>query len=238
MFVSGLSSSEFVLLPGVQVLGIVHSTVVHMEEELEFSDVSRVLKSATRNQSHIISLGLTRLQDNALKMGATGVIGVKIRHQPLEKNISEYTLTGTAVAQDAVEPQAKPFVCTLSGQDYRLLISSGYRPLGVAFGVSVYSQKLHQRVQQEVEHGLNTERSDFTRGLYTARKHAFDALHQEANNLNSDGVLAINISMDRTLHRHSGSSDGMVIKMIAMGTAVVSCPKSDINMSYTLPLAD
>ncbi len=232
---SGLSVSEFVLLPNIRVLGTVHSTVVHTTREVEPPQASQVMKTATRNQSRVVATAINRLQENALRLGATGVIGVHIRHQPLEENILEYTITGTAIAED-VAPPTKPVVCTLSSQDYQLVVSSGYRPVGVAFGISIYHQKLHQRVQQKVDRHMNTERSDFTRGLYTARKYAFSALHQEAAALGSEGVLAVHVRTERSLHHRSGSSNSMMISMIAAGTAVVSCHSSALTINYGVPL--
>ena len=236
MFISGLSVSEFVLLPGLRIVGAVYASVVHTAGEAKPPKTSQVMKTATRNRSRIVATAISRLQENALRIGASAVIGVQIRHLRLEENILEYTIGGTAIAEDALAPLAKPVICTLSGQEYQLLVSSGYRPVGVAFGISIYSQKLHQRVQQQVERNMNTERSDFTRGLYTARKYAFAALHQEAATLKSEGILAVHVQMERSLHSRSGLSSSMMINMVATGTAIVSCPKHENIIRYVVPL--
>lgn len=194
------------------------------------------MKPVSRSLSRVVNIALERTQENAAKMGATGVVGVKVRHQSLEKGVSEYTLAGTAIVENDRQPHPTPFLCNLSGQDFRLLISSGYRPVGIAFGLSVYSQRLHQIVQRKVNQRINTERSDFSVGLYRARKHAFDALHQEAAELNAKGVLAIAVSIERHLHQHFGSSEGMVIKIAARGTAVVSCSEGDMKVGYAVSL--
>lgn len=236
MFVSGLSVNELVLSSGLHVLGIVSGSVVHPKAQLEPAETSRVLKTAARRRSRIIALASERLQENAAQRGATGILGVQVHHRLLDSDWWEYTMTGTAIYEAGREPSAKPVVCTLSGQDYGLLLSGGYRPTGLAFGIGIYSQKLHQVVQREMERGLNTERSDFTLGLYRARRHAFDALHQNASELNAQGILGVYVGVERSLHRLGKFNDRIVISIVAAGTAVVSCPGSEMTVDYAVPL--
>jgi len=101
----------------------------------------------------------------------------------------------------------------------------------------VYYQQYHQRVQQEIAgSGQNVERSDFTRGLYTARRSALAALEAEAAARGAGGVLGIIVETKRTLNRQGRTSQGMMIEFTAIGTAVVALGGELPAIEHTMPL--
>lgn len=202
MFISRLSVSEFVLNPHLTVLGVVAGTVVYQPREDECPESSRPMKPMTRARTQVLQAAYDKLGKQAHRMGASGVIGIHTTHSELAEDLREHTVLGTAVGGCAAGAGGRPFACTLSGQDYFALTAAGYRPVGVALGVCVYYQQYHQRVQQEIAgSGQNVERSDFTRGLYTARRNALSALEAQAVALGADGVLGITVETNRTLNR-------------------------------------
>ena len=237
MFVSRLSVNEFVLAPHLTVLGVAAGSVVYALPEQECPESSRAMKGMTRNRTQVLRAAHDRLEKQAARQGAAGVVGIRITHREVAENLWEYSVQGTAVGGCAAGMGGRPFTCTLNGQDYFALTAAGYRPVGVALGVCVYYQRFHQRVQQEIAgSGQNVERNDFTRGLYTARHNALLALGAEATALGAAGVLGISVEAKRTLDRKGRTSQGMMIEFTALGTAAVVSGSHTPPVDYSLPL--
>ena len=237
MFVSRLSVNELVLAPHLTVLGVVAGSVVYVLPEQECPESSRAMKGMTRDRTQVLRAAYDRLEKQAKRLGASGVVGIRITHNEVAHGLWEYSVLGTAVSGCASGSGGRPFTCTLTSQDYFALTAAGYRPTGVALGVCVYYQRFHRRVQREITgSGQNVERSDFTRGLYTARHNALTALEAEAATLGGDGVLGISVETKRTLNRSGRTSQGMMIEFTALGTAVVSSQGDAPTIDYSMPL--
>ena len=239
MFVSLLSVNEFVLAPHLTVLGVVAGSVVYTLPEQDYPGSSRAMKGMTRNRTQVLQGAYERLEKQAKRLGASGVVGIRITHREMAEDMWEYSAQGTAVGGCAAGADGRPFTSTLTGQDYFALTAAGYRPVGVTVGVCVYYQRFHQRVQQEIAgSGRNVERSDFTRGLYTARRSALTALEAEAAALGADGVLGISVETKRTLDRRGRTSQGMMIEFTTLGTAVVASGSHTPTVDCSMPLTD
>ena len=237
MFVSGLSVSEFVLFPHLSVLGIVKASIVYHTRERDCPSTTRKMKVLTRSRTRLLQTVYDRMHAEAQKMGAAGIIDCCRTEQEVTPNVWELTVLGTAIRCAPLMTGVKPFACTFSGQDYFLLTASGGQPLGVAFGVSIYYQGLHKRVQQRASSGWNTERSDFTRGLYAARRDAMLALEGKAAALGAAGIVGINVTAKRTVNRRYGTSQGMMIEFTAVGTAITAVADSPaISIAAGVPL--
>lgn len=139
LFVSLLSVSEFVLGADLTNLGAVSSSSIYRKQEDEYPDRSQEMKGLTRKQVQIIRAAHDHIKDKVKKMGGSGVIGIQIIHREIAEDIWEHTVQGTAIRGSGAESGDNPFTCTLTGQDYFLLTNAGYKPVGIALGVSVYS---------------------------------------------------------------------------------------------------
>ena len=245
MFMSNLSVSEFALavMDGWTPLGIVSGTFVcSVETEPEMPTASRELTSLTRRYQKACCTVLERLQESAAKRGATGVVGVRLHSQVLEKDVVEWTVYGTAVASSE-RPQGPPFVSALSGQDCSALARAGILPVGVAYGVCVYYQQPHVKVQRKLRTGIigtriaqpNVERSDYTRGVYKARQNAMTRLRDQATRFQADGVLGVQVKLAVIPHH---TSSGFAVHLTALGTAVVMGESVAPTVNYQLPLLD
>ena len=236
MFLSRLSVSEFALHPELTLLGTVSGSIAYLAGEEEPPEVSRVLKGLTRKRTDLIRTAYARMEEQAVQRNASGVIGLHETRREIAPEVWEHSVQGTAVQTGAARAKGeRPFLTTFSGQDYFALTAAGYRPVGIALGVCVYYQKFHQRVQQKIsDTRQNVERSDFTRGLYTARQNAMTALEANAAALNAAGVLAITVSTERRLHRPGRDSLGMTIEFTALGTAVVPLAEETPSVTHSL----
>jgi len=84
-------------------------------------------------------LALSRLHDEAVGIGAHGVVGVKLSFEHMIGAVGTATFlaTGTAVHHPGSAPLGSPFLTNASGQNFERLIGLGYVAAGLAMGVGV-----------------------------------------------------------------------------------------------------
>jgi uncharacterized protein YbjQ (UPF0145 family) len=145
----------------------------------------------------------------------------------LGPNTAEFIAIGTAVKnREGGEWKAKsgkPFQSDLSGQDFWLLIRSGFRPVGFVMGNCVYY--VNPRM---VKSARGEELSGYTHALYDARELAIERLQDEAEKIGATGIVGVTVA-ERS---HSWRADpwnvgnaalqsGEVLELFVFGTAVV-----------------
>ena len=104
----------------------------------------------------------------------------------------------------------------MSGQDFSTLLRAGYRPAGLVMGNCVYHVARQGMMQSLRQIGRNTEMPNFTQALYEARELAMERMQNEADELQSEGIVGA-----RIIERSHGWGSH-VIEFFAIGTAVVS----------------
>ncbi len=148
----------------------------------------------------------------------------------LGPSCAEFIAIGTAVRHRGGEPYrnaaGKPFQSDLSGQDFWLLVRSGYRPVGLVMGNCVYY--VPPRTLGHVADSESSELSSYTHALYDARELAIERLQDEAEALGATGIVGVTVSE----HQHSWQTDpwnvgnaalevGEVLELFVVGTAVI-----------------
>jgi len=115
------------------------------------------------------------------------------------------------------------FQSDLSGQDFWLLIRSGFRPVGFVMGNCVYYVN-----PKMVRSSRGEELSGYTHALYDARELAIERLQDEAEEIGATGIVGVTVA-ERS---HSWRADpwnvgnaalqsGEVLELFVFGTAVV-----------------
>jgi uncharacterized protein YbjQ (UPF0145 family) len=232
-FTSDLSVNEFLLMreanlrPVSQVMG---SSIYHVGWRFidwytptgELTVVSNAINGAR-------SLALNRMAQEASMLGAHVVAGVRTTMQRYEwsRGLIEFNFVGTAMRFEGMEQPKVAAITNLSGQDIWKLYESGYWPLGVVAGTSVFHvvPSWGQRASSSWFGWANQELTDFTKGLYAARHIATRHLHQGGQHLKAHGVVGTVIEQEEEEVEVSGSNDqertDMVFTFHAIGTAVV-----------------
>ena len=147
----------------------------------------------------------------------------------LGANTAEFIAIGTAVRHRGGESyknkKGKPFQSDLSGQDFWLLIRTGFRPVGFVMGNCVYYVP-PQLLQAPVNH--SKELHAYTHALYDARELAIERLQDEAEELDATGIVGVTISEQQHSWRASpwnvgnaALQTGEIIELFVIGTAVV-----------------
>ncbi len=148
----------------------------------------------------------------------------------LGTNTAEFIALGTAVRHRGdgapFRNQAgKPFQSDLSGQDFWLLIRSGYRPVGFVMGNCVYYVP---PALLQAPAAKSVELTEYTHALYDARELAIERLQDDAEALGATGVVGVTVSESGHSWRaapwnigNAALQTGELIELFVIGTAVV-----------------
>lgn len=223
LFTSDLSVNEFMLIrkAGFEPLGLViGSSIYHIG--LQVAQYSQNMELTTLSQAmyQARELAMSRMEAEADILGADGVVGVRLDIGRYEwgEGLAEFIAVGTAVrSADGTShrtPKGKPFTSDLSGQDFYLLRTMGYTPMGLVMGSCVY-HVAHQSFRQAWKTlGQNIEMENFTQALYEARELAMERMQHEAMQLGSQGIVGVDI------REQSHGWGSHIIEYFSVGTAV------------------
>jgi uncharacterized protein YbjQ (UPF0145 family) len=223
LFTSDLSVNEFLLVKeaGFDPVGmVVGSSIYHIGYQQAYFNVSQELTVLSQAMYTARELAMARMEAEADTLAADGIVGVRLTvgRYAWGADLAEFIAIGTAVrSRDGTSHRTrfnKPFTSDLSGQDFRTLLQSGYRPLGLVMGNCVY-HVAHQGLGQWFKTvGRNSEMQNFTQALYDARELAMERMQAEAVNLEAEGIVGAQIQ------ENNHGWDSHIIEFFAVGTAV------------------
>ena len=224
LFTSDLSVNEFLLIKqaGFDPLGlVVGSSIYHIGVQVAGWKRSQEMTVLSEAMYHARQLAMTRMEEEADALGADGVVGVRLDIGRYEwgQNMAEFIAIGTAVKHRAGvlhrAPSGRPFTSDLSGQDFWTLLRTGHRPVGMVMGSCVYHVAHRGMLQSLGQMGRNIELPNFTQALYDARELAMERMQTEAQELESEGIVGVQ------LQEKSHGWGSHVIEFFAVGTAIV-----------------
>jgi uncharacterized protein YbjQ (UPF0145 family) len=115
----------------------------------------------------------------------------------------------TRLAQTAGAAETGVFTSDLSVSEYVLLGEAGFEPLGFVVGSSIYHIGI-----QVARWSQNQELQVLTQAMYNARELAMARMQAEADHLNADGIVGVNLSIQMYAWGQG------VMEFVATGTAV------------------
>ncbi|HEY9724210.1 MAG TPA: heavy metal-binding domain-containing protein [Oscillatoriaceae cyanobacterium] len=244
LFTSDLSTSEFLLVKeaGFDPIGlVVGSSIYHIGYQAAAWSKNQEMTVLTQAMYHARELAMNRMEEEAHALGADGIVGVRleINHKEWGNHIAEFVAIGTAVvhrndSHRFKNKHGRPFTSDLSGQDFYILLRSGYRPLGMVMGNCVYHiarQNFSNFMRNLTQ---NTELTQYTQALYDSRELAMERMQHEANGLGAKGIIGANI------HERTHAWGPHVIEFFAVGTAVEEISADHViePPALVLPLVD
>jgi uncharacterized protein YbjQ (UPF0145 family) len=238
-FTSDLSVNEFLLVKqsGFEPLGLVlGSSIYHIGFQQAMWNQNQEMGVLTQAMYHARELAMTRMEEEADALGADGVVGVRldIGRYDWGADLAEFIAVGTAVRHAGGElhraPNGRPFTSDMSGQDFATLLRAGYRPAGLVMGNCVYHVARQGMLQSLRQIGRNVEMPNFTQALYEARELAMERMQNEADELQSEGIVGA-----RIIERSHGWGSH-VIEFFAIGTAVIATSSEHIIEAPALVL--
>lgn len=152
------------------------------------------ISGATRAHEGAFTNALLQLQRDAARAGGHGVVGVRVERAVHPSHV-EVSLVGTAVRPIADSSSTPPeiFTSDLSGRDFALLATAGWRPLGLAHGASFVYAPRRQISTVLTQQSQNVELTNFTNAIYVARETAMERLQATALSLGGTGVVQVHI---------------------------------------------
>lgn len=194
---------------------VVGSAFYHIGYTLASWSRNEEMTALTAAMVNARELALGKLVAHAAKVGADGVVGVKlvVDHHG---HHAEFLATGTAVKARGGDWRVggQPFTSDLSGQDFWALVRAGYRPHRLVMGACVY-HVAHQGVGAFFKTiGNNIELTTYTTALYDARELAMARMQAEAAATGATGVVGLRLT-EGSYGWHSH-----VIEFAALGTSI------------------
>lgn len=235
---SGLGAPELAAVRGVgfEPVGLVLGTAVFRfaEDEARCSYwglASRSLEETTSRWSPFSGLvdgmyavrlaAVDRLAAECRARGGDGVVGVTLQVRDFPSGGVEFVALGSAVrARSRVRPR-RPFTSHLSGQEFARLVSSGWVPTGLAFGIGMASR--HGGRRTVLQTGLsagNQEVDSYTGVVNDVRRTARAQLTWAARKNGGEGVVLDEMELRmRNRHCSRGAKD-LVVEAVLVGTSI------------------
>ncbi|MDP9091785.1 MAG: heavy metal-binding domain-containing protein [Actinomycetota bacterium] len=224
IFTSDLSVSEYVLLneAGFEPLGfVVGSSIYHIGVQIARWGQNQELTVLTQAMYSARELAMGRMQAEADRLGADGVVGVNLRAQSYVwgQGVLEFIATGTAVralsGQGAHRaPGGRAFSSDLSAQDFYRLLAAGSVPVAFVLGTCVYHIAHQSAMQSLRQAGTNQEMVVFTQGIYQARELSLARMQAEATQAGGSGIVGVSVAV----HNHVWGEHAT--EFFATGTAI------------------
>jgi hypothetical protein len=134
-------------------------------------------------------MALRRLRLEAKAAGANAILDVKMRTIPLGiEHSTDFTLIGTAVRVDGLQPSSEPIVATVPALEFVKLLESDVVPTGLAIGAQ-YDWLTDWRGRTNQTWAGNTETTALSQFWELIRQRAHAELRRSAQN-QGNGVLA------------------------------------------------
>ncbi len=244
LFTSDLSTSEFLLVKeaGFDPVGlVVGSSIYHVGYQAAAFARNMEMTVLSQAMYHARELAMTRMEEEAEALGADGIVGVRLEvsHKEWGRHIAEFVAIGTAVTHRGESrhfrnKHNRPFTSDLSGQDFYVLLRSGYRPLGMVMGNCVYHVAQQGLGGVLATMGRNAELSQYTQALYDSRELAMERMQKKAEALGAKGIVGADV------HENSHTWGAHVIEFFAVGTAVDEISGDHVidPPALVLPLTD
>lgn len=224
---------------GLRSLAVVSGTAVsRVSTALTSSSRLGEIKTLTSAMESARTHAVERLRAAAREYGANGVVGVQPRMRwrgHRRHHTLELTLVGTAVVTAPVAGDDDGvFAATLDGVAVARLIWSGWQPVGLAVGVSVFGfprRGLRSWLRSNWHGG---EAAHPTSALYAAREAALRRLQDDALSLHAEGVLGVDLRHDQ----HIWGRRATELSVIGTAVARTSGEEALHTPAFTLSVAD
>jgi len=175
-------------------------------------------------------LALERITAEAREAGANAVLGIQTTVSSL-LGIQEMLMIGTASYHPDLpeEYKANPITSDLTNEEMWNVIHSGYCPVKLVLGVSVFSVGFAGGVKAMLKSFVRGEVKELTYMIYQARIKALSMIEEDAASCGAEDVVGV-----KTYVYDLG---GGIIELLAIGTAIKKIPGLKQESKNLIPQA-
>jgi uncharacterized protein YbjQ (UPF0145 family) len=160
---------------------------------------------------------LERMEDEAKKMNANSVVGVRTTILPIgTSGVQEMIMIGSASYNQEIAEAAQAVggvtTSDMTAEETWNVAKLGYVPLKLVLGTSVYSLGFIGGLKSGLKNLVKGEIKELTNMIYGAREESLKRVKEQADSIGADDVLGI-----KTYIYNLGSD---LIEFMAIGTAV------------------
>ena len=192
---------------------------------------------------------VSRLESEAVQVGAHGVLGVSVSHGWLSTGVGstyQLQLTGSAVRVRDSAAIRSPFLSTLSMTEYLRLLIGGWMPRGLVWAVAathVHSWEVLPLARKTLL--SNMEMEEPTRAMTRIRWSLDHDARSSLRRLGGGGLVKASVTLDKTTQTcprtvsqggRFAAGNGLLIDGRYLGTAVVRYRSALSRPNVTLPL--
>jgi hypothetical protein len=181
-----------------------------------------VLESYERSLDALWSASVDRIEDEARRLGAHGVIGISLREEAISAGVHQLQLVGTAVSASAFdEPLATPFLSFLGLEDLLRLLQGGWVPAGIGWGVAaIHIHAWSNNAWWQGATFSNAEMEIPTKAFQDARHRCQTAVRQRLATRPGHVLVGASLHLDRVRQKCGNQEGGSLVRARMTGTAV------------------
>ncbi len=140
---------------------------------------------------------LRRMTYEATRLGADGVVGVRLTADQMVGPNREFVALGTAVRARTERRPGKPFTTDLAGQDVAKLMGAGWVPAAIGIGISVAIRHDDGLTRYQSSWGAgNMEVSGYTQLVTHVREEARTRFEHAVSEVGADGAIVSRMTMN------------------------------------------
>lgn len=164
---------------------------------------------------------LGRMSEEASRLGADGVAGIRLTANRMEGNAREFVAMGTAVRADGEARAPRPFLTDLPGQDLAKLMQGGWVPAKLSIGISVAIRHDDwQTINQASYYNASTEVTGYTELVTQVRADARQQFARDIASTGADGAIVSHMGLHIWSIEPGENHRDHVAECTVIGTAV------------------
>ncbi|MGW5479968.1 heavy metal-binding domain-containing protein [Streptomyces sp. NPDC004008] len=169
---------------------------------------------------------LDRMTAECSALGGDGVVAAQLTAAPFvaQPNCLEFKVIGTAVRAAGTVRAPVPFTCHLDGQGFAKLVTAGWVPVELLYGMSVGVRHDDFRTRAQTRSWSNTEVSGWSELVQAVRSDARAHLRAQTGRRGGDGVILfaghLRIWGEPCMRRSNDDQKDHVAEATLLGTTV------------------
>ncbi|MFJ9561318.1 heavy metal-binding domain-containing protein [Streptomyces fuscichromogenes] len=169
---------------------------------------------------------LDRMTAECSALGGDGVVAAQLTVAPFvaQSDCLEFKVIGTAVRAAGPVRAPQPFTCHLDGQGFAKLVTAGWVPVELLYGMSIGVRHDDYRVRAQTRSWNNTEVGGWSELVQAVRSDARAHLRGQTRRRGGDGVIlaagGLRVWGESCLRRNNDDQRDHVAEATLLGTTV------------------